>query len=149
MKKTILLFILLLLTLLPASAIKKIEANPINVAFMLAQETDSAKMASICDYYGYVIQPSQDGYTIFKHPNSSIIRYSFRDVTTEQPYPYVEVKSKLSSKEIDFTLTDLNFKKNGSGYVRKLGHYARSVFDCKHGSHGFLIFHQSKIQLKE
>ncbi len=149
MKRTILILILLLFTLLPISAIKKIEANPINVAFMLAQESDSAKMASICDYYGYVIQPSQEGYIIFKHPNSSIIRYSFKETSKEQPYPYVEVKSKLSSKEIDFTLTDLNFKKNGSEYVRKVGQFARSVFNCKHVPKGFLGFHKTVIQCLE
>ena len=143
--RTILL-ILLLFTLLPARAVKKIEANPVNLAFLLSQETDSAKIASICDYYGYISQPSQDGYAVYLHPkNSSVIRYSFQDATNGQPYPYVEVKPKMSAKDIDFTLTDLNFKKAGSAYVRKPDHYARSSFQCKHGPHGFLILHQTKL----
>lgn len=144
--RTLLLTFLLVFTLLPAVAIKKIEANPVNLAFLLSQETDSAKMSSICEYYGYISQPSQDGYAVYRHPkNSSVIRYSFKGASTEQPYPYVEVKSNIGAKDTDFTLTDLKFNKAGSGYVRKLGQYARSTFQCKHGPHGFLIFHQTKL----
>ena len=144
--RTLLLTLLLVFTLLPAAAIKKIDANPVNVAFLLAQEADSAKIASICDYYGYISQPSQNGYAVYRHPkNSSIIRCSFKEATEGQPYPYIEVKSKMSAKDIDFTLTDLKFKKTGSAYVRKLGLYARSSFQCKHGPRGFLIFHQTKL----
>ncbi|MDE5880770.1 MAG: hypothetical protein K2H60_03490 [Muribaculaceae bacterium] len=136
-------------TLFPANAIKKINANPVNVAFILAQEKDTVKMATLCDYYGYRSQQSNDGYITYVHPSGSIIRYTFKDVTEEQPYPRVEVKSKLSSKDVDFTLTDLNFRKLGSGYERKLGQYARSVFHCQNGSGGFLIFHQRYVPRKE
>ena len=149
MKKYLFTFLLAFFSLFPSQAVKKIEANPINVAFMLAQETDTAKMASTCKYYGYELCPSQEGYSVYSHATGSIIRYTFRDATTEQPYPQVEVKSKTNSKDIDFTLTDLNFKKFGSGYERKLGPYARTVFSCKHGSGGYLIFHQSRIPRKE
>ena len=156
--KRFLPLLLLLINLLPAQAVKKIEANPINIAFLLAQETDSAKMASICDYYGY--QPYTDssnsnksasaglssGKTnTYRHPNGSIIRYTFRDATPSQPYPKVEVKSKKSSKEIEYILTDLRFEKQANGYKRKLGQYARSVTDCKYGHGGFLVFHQTII----
>lgn len=144
MKKLTLLFFLLF-SLLSAYAVKKIDANPINVAFMLAKETDSVKMASTCKYYGYELVPSKNGYIVYTHHNGSIIRYTFKDATNNQPYPQVEVKSKMNSKDIDFTLTDLNFKKVGSAYERKQGRYARTFFICKHGSGGFLIFHQIRI----
>ena len=145
MKKTLFILSLLILAIIPAKAIKKIEANPINIAFILAQETDTAKIASICKYYGYELQQPKDGYTVYEHANSSIIRYSFKDATEEQPYPKVEVKSKLNTKEIDFSLTDLEFKKDGSGYIRKRNQYARTIINCKHTSGGFYIFHQNVI----
>lgn len=141
----VLLTFILLLTLLPASAVKKIEANPINIAYMLAQDTDSVSMAKTCEYYGYISQPSQDGYTVFTHRNGSIIRYSFKDASHNQPYPVVEVKSKQSSKDIDKTLIDLHFKKEGPGYIRNQGQYARSIFICKNGSQGFMVFHQKRL----
>ena len=162
MKHPLLILTLLLLAILTASAVKKIEANPINVAFILAQETDSAKIASICDYYGY--QPSPDNGTVsktasaglssgetntYRHPNGSILRISFRDATPDQPYPQVEVKSKQSSKDIDFTLTDLRFKKQGNGYERKLGQYARYTTTCKHASHDFLLFQHTRLPRKQ
>ena len=143
---------------------KKIEANPINVAFMVAEETDTAKITSILHYYGY--EPTEGQFsersfpsegksslktqdsrlkTEYTHPNGSTIRYTFQDATKEQPYPHVEVKSKLTSKAVDSRLTDLKFKKEGSGYTRKLNQFARSIFNCTHGSNGFLIFHQTRL----
>ena len=162
MKHPLLILTLLLLAILPASAVKKIEANPINVAFILAQETDSAKIASICDYYGY--QPSPDNGTVsktasaglssgetntYRHPNGSILRISFRDTTPDQPYPQVEVKSKQSSKDIDYTLIDLRFEKQGNGYERKLGQYARHITTCKSAPRGFLLFQHTRLPRKQ
>ena len=162
MKHPLLILTLLLLAILPARAVKKIEANPINVAFILAQETDSAKIASICDYYGY--QPSPDNSTSSKtasaglssgetntylHPNGSILRISFRDATPDQPYPQVEVKSKQSSKDIDYTLTDLSFKKQGNGYQRNLGQHARHITTCKHAPRGFLRLQHTRLPHKQ
>ncbi|MDE6552219.1 MAG: hypothetical protein K2K98_04575 [Muribaculaceae bacterium] len=165
-------YCLLLIFIAPASAqskfdihpTKKIEANPINVAFMLAQETDTAKMASILHYYGY--EPTEGQFsersfpsegksslktqdsrlkTEYTHPNGSTIRYTFQDATQAQPYPHVEVKSKLTAKAVDSKLTDLKFKKEGSGYTRKSNQYSRTVFHCKRGSNGYLIFHQTRL----
>ncbi|MBD5505600.1 MAG: hypothetical protein HDR09_18140 [Lachnospiraceae bacterium] len=170
MKHPLLILTLLLLAILPASAdnkfgitpIKKIEANPINVAFILAQETDSTKIASICDYYGY--QPSPDnsassktasaglssGETnTYRHPNGSILRISFRDATPDQPYPQIEVKSKQSSKDIDYTLTDLRFKKQGNGYERNIGEHARHITTCKSAPRGFLRLQHTRLPRKQ
>ena len=162
MKHPLLILTLLLLAILPARAVKKIEANPINVAFILAQETDSAKIASICDYYGY--QPSSDDSHSYKsasaslssgetntyhHPNGSILRISFRDATPDRPYPQVEVKSKQSSKNIDFTLTDLRFEKQSNGYQRNLGQHARHITTCKSAPRGFLLFQHTRLPRKQ
>lgn len=99
--------------------VKKIEANPINVAVMLTEQLDSADMAATCEYYGYINQPSQDGYVTFKHPNGSIIRYNFAIADNGKQYPTVEVKSKGTQKEKDKLLQELNFKKNGNVTERR------------------------------
>ncbi len=149
MKKSILnllSLILLALASLSATAAKKpVEANPINVAFMLAQRTDTAQMSAIIDYYGYQLQPTQDGYITVTHPNGSIIRYTFQDATESQPYPKVEVKSKQHTAEINSMLEDLRFKKQGSAYIRKSNMYSRSAINCHHAPHGYLIFHQTLL----
>lgn len=132
---------------LPVGAVKKIEANPINIAAMLAQKQDSANLASTCEYYGYVRQASEDGYTIYKHPaNGSIIRYKFNDADANQKLATVEVKSKISKKEVEKILNDLNFKAIGNTCERQSFGYITS---CSSGNNGFLVFTQRKKPKKE
>ncbi len=147
MKKLIIyLLSLIIFPVLPATAAKKpVEANPINVAFMLAQRTDTAQMSALTDYYGYRLQPTQDGYITVTHPNGSTIRYTFQDATESQPYPTVEVKSNQHTSEIHSMLEDLRFKKQGSAYIRKSNMYSRTTITCKHAPHGYLIFHQTLL----
>lgn len=119
--KTLLLTILLF-TLLPASAenkfevmpVKKIEADPINVAVILTEKLDSTSMVSTCEYYGYVNQQSQEDFTVFKHPNGSIICFNFTTADNGKKYTTAEVKSNDSQKEKDQKLQQLNFRKNGN-----------------------------------
>lgn len=93
MRKLTLILSLIFFTLLPSSAEnkfevmpKKIVANPLNVAVMLTEQLDSTSMVSTCEYYGYVNQKSQEDFTVFKHPNGSIIRIAF---TTQMMGNYI------------------------------------------------------------
>lgn len=116
-----------------ARAVKKIEANPINIAVMLTQETDTAKMASTCEYYGYTRKMPQNDYTVFSHNNGSQIKYK---LTYGEKYPTIEVRSNVSSKEKDKILKILNFQKEGHTYEYKsIGTITR----CSSGPHGTLI----------
>lgn len=136
MKKHLIFYLLSFIFLfsLPVMAVKKIEANPINVAVMLMQEGDTAKMASTCEYYGYIRQPQNNGYTVFTHVNGSSIRYKYSD--SHQNFPTVEVTSKGTTKEKDKTLQNLNFTKNGNAYEQKsVGFFTH----CTFGPHGTLI----------
>ena len=51
--KPIILTLTLLLTVLPAGAVKRIDAHPINVAATIAEKGDSAHIDSYFRYYGY------------------------------------------------------------------------------------------------
>lgn len=115
--------------------VKKIEANPINVAVMLTEQLDSASTAATCEYYGYVNQPSQDGFSVFKHPNGSIIRFTFTTADNGKQYPTVEVKSKGTQKENDKILESLNFKKNGNVSERRSIGFTTQ---CATASQGFI-----------
>lgn len=112
-KEILILTLLLFLNILPIHAVKKVEANAINVAVMLTEQVDSDGIASTCEYYGYERQPSQDGYDVYKHPNGSIIRYTFTTAENGNEYPTIEVKSKGTQKDKDKLLKGLNFQKNG------------------------------------
>ena len=120
--KKIFLTLFLFFTLLPAKAenkfevmpVKRIEANPINVAVMLTEQLDSASTAATCEYYGYVNQPAQGDFTVFKHPNGSIIRFNFTVADNGKKYPTVEVKSKGTQKDKDKILESLNFSRKGN-----------------------------------
>ena len=154
MKKYILIFAAIIFSLLPVQAVKKIEANPINIAVMLTQETDTAKMASTLEYYGYTAithtarsadtkpqasilraqHANTDGFAVYSHPNGSVIRYKFTNA--DQKYPTIEVTSKASQKDKDNTLKNLNFQKSGNTYERKsVGYTTR----CTNGPHSSLI----------
>ena len=129
MKKLILL-ILLLLPFLPARAVKKFDANPINVAVVLVEKADSANIESMFDYYGYSFQTKEDGYHVMKHPNGSIIRYSFKDGNTTLKYPIIIVKTKGTQKDIDATLKELQFLKAGNNYDRSVSRYNSFITRC-------------------
>ena len=127
MKKNIQLFrlylIISLLSLFLISpfnvgAANKHEANPINLAVILTEKNDSATIASVCEFYGYQPQPSKDGYTVYHHPNGSIVRYAFTPAEDGRQYATIEVKSKISSKEQDEILKGLRFQKTGNTYER-------------------------------
>lgn len=130
----------ILFSLLPiGAATLKIEANPINVAAILTELPDSTALASTCEYYGYIQQSPQDGYTVYKHPNGSVIRYSFNETDDGKSYSTVEVTSKVSQKEKDSILLALNFQKAGNVYERRSVGYTTC---CTNGHRGALIFQQ-------
>ena len=135
MKQFILLFLTVLFFTLPINAIKRIEANPINVAVMLSEQTDSASIASTCEYYGYTLQPAENEYTVFEHPNGSMIRYTINEFENGTSHPSIEVTSKASQKEKNQILNNLNFKKADSGYERRSVGY---TIRCTNGPHGSL-----------
>lgn len=132
--------LLLLLTLLPqtANAVKKIEANPINIAAVLVEKTDSAKVASTLEFYGYTFQTEEDGYTVMKHSNGNEIRYSFNPAETK--YPTVIVKTKGTRKSIDAKLKELDFEKSGNGYEKIRNQNSRYKTQCNFGSHSTILF---------
>lgn len=109
---------LIFISPLYVSAANKLEANPINIAVILSEKNDSATMASVCEFYGYQVQTSQDGYTVYHHPNGSIIRYAFSTADDGRQYATIEVKSKMSSKEQDKILKDFRFRKSSNVYER-------------------------------
>ena len=148
MRKLILILSLLLFALLPAKAIIRIDANPINVAFGLSQETDSAKIVSTLSYYGYVMEGRFSDLLTYKHPNGSVIKFSYKDATPAQPYPYVEVKSNQAGTNTNKALEGLQFKKTGSHYVRNVGHHAKTETRCSHSHQGYLVFQRTVLPRK-
>lgn len=150
MKRLLLPLLAILFSLLTVGAvnkrdvhpIKKIEANPINVAVMLTERPDSISIASTCEYYGYLLQSPEDGYTVFRHPNGSTIRYSIREAGNGKTHSTIEVRSKATQKEKDQTLRSLNFQKSGNAYIRRSIGYTTQ---CTNGPRGSLVFqHQPK-----
>ena len=139
--KHLLPLLFLLLTLLPAHAIKKFEANPINIAAVIVEKTDSANVASTLDFYGYAFQNNEDGYTVMRHPNGNEIRYSFSQ--TENKYPTVIVKTKGTRKSIDTKLNELDFVKSGNSYDKIRNQYSKFKTNCTFGPHSNLIFRRT------
>ena len=142
MKQILLTIILLLLTLLPASAVKKIEANPINIAATLVEKTDSAKIASTLEYYGYTPQAPENGYQVMKHSNGTEIRFSFTEDGTPTKYPTVIVKHNTHSKDIPSCMKGLDFESTNNGYKKEKNQFSRYITRCQHGPKSTLIFHR-------
>ena len=140
MKQIFLTITLLILTILPASAVKKFEPNPINVAAVIVEKTDSAQIASTCEYYGFAYQGAENGYTVMKRSNGNEIKFTFNDNGTLQKYPIIVVKAKEAHKEIDVRLKELNFEKKGNIYEIRRNQYSRYITQCNFGSHNTLVF---------
>ena len=140
MKQIFLTLTFLLLTILPVSAVKKFEANPINIAAVMVEKTDSAQIASTCEYYGFVYQGVEDGYTVLKRSNNGEIKFTFNDNGTTQKYPIIVVKTNETHKEIDARLKELNFEKVGNIYEIKRNQYCRYITQCILENHNNLIF---------
>ena len=139
MKQILLTLTLLLLTLLPAGAVKKINPNPINLAITLVEKTDSAKIASTLTYYGYTLQHIEDGYNVMKNSNGNEIRYSFKENNSIHKYPTVIVKTEGTHKTLDSKLKELNFEKVGNDYERMKNKYSKYKTQCKFGPKNTLI----------
>ncbi len=137
MKPILLTLTLLLLSLLPANAAKKPAAHPINVAILIVEKTDSAKIASTFDYYGYALQGTEDGYSIMKDTDGNEIRYSFNP--QESKHPTLIVKTNETHKAIDTRLKDLSFDKTPNGYERVRNMYSTHATQCNFGPHSTLI----------
>ena len=118
---------LLLITLFPhtMNATKNIEANPINIAAQLVEKTDSAKIDSTLEYYGYQPQGTEDGYQIMRTPNGNEIRFSFTEATSTNKYPTVVVKTHGTSRSINEKLKELDFEKTGNGYEKMKNAYSK------------------------
>lgn len=147
MKSIILTFIFLLISLLPAGAVKKFEANPINVAVLLVEKGDSANIDGMFKYYGYTLQGTEDGYNIMKDGNGNEIRYTFNENGITSQYPTIEVKANETYKHLDSLLKDLNFIKNDNVYERTVNRYQNWVTKCKINSHNKLTFQRIKRQI--
>ena len=144
--KHLLPLLLLLLTLLPqiTNAAKKIEANPINIAAQLVEKTDSAKVASTLEYYGYVSQGTEDGYQIMRTPNGNEIWFSFTEATSTNKYPTIVVKTRVTTKSIDAILKELDFEKSGNGCEKMKNAHSKFKTKCNFGSNNTLIFRRIK-----
>ena len=140
--KYILTLTLILLTLLPSTAAKKIEANPINIAATLVEKTDSAKVASMLEYYGYTLHDTENGYCVMKHPNGTEIRFTFNENGTPSKYPTVTVKHNVAPKDLNARLKGLDFEKSGNGYERIRNKQSRYHTRCTSGPHSTLTFRQ-------
>ena len=77
MKKHLFTLLFILFTIISGGAVKKVETNHINVAIMIVEKGDNAKITKIFDYYGYTIQDITDGFQVLKHPNGSEMHYLF------------------------------------------------------------------------
>ena len=147
MRQLLLTTTLLIISILPASAaIKKFEPNPINVAAVIVEQTDSAQVASTCEYYGFTYQGAEDGYTVMKRKNATEIRFSFKDKGYLQEYPIVVVKTKGTNKEIDERLKAVNFEKEGNIYTASHNKYSRYITQCSVGPHNTFKFQRIKNQ---
>ena len=138
--KYILTLTLLIISILPASAIKKFDANPINIAAVMVEKTDSSQIASTCEYYGFTYQGVEDGYTVMKRTNGSEIKFTFKDNGTTQKYPVILVKTKEARKDIDIRLKELGYEKKGNSYEIKRNLYSRYITQCSFSSNNTLIF---------
>ncbi len=121
-----------------------INANPINVAVVIIEKGDSAKIADLLDYYGYTLQGTNNGYQIMKDYRGNEIRYSFDDSESEGKYPKVIVKTNEKPKDIAERLHNLKFMKIGNIFEHTINRYDNTITQCSFGQNNTLIFQRIK-----
>lgn len=115
---------------LPVGAIKTINANPVNLAAVIVEMVDSARIQREFDYYGYKYQGTEDGFKVMKTPNGHEIRYSFQNAKALDGHPVVIVKTFESPTEIDTRLKELQFIKDGQNYRRVARRDENHLIQC-------------------
>ncbi len=142
MKKYLIISLLSLIFMcsLPASAVKTINANPVNLAAVIVEMVDSAKIQSEFDYYGYTLQGTEDGYKIMKTPNGHEIRYSFQDTKAIDNHPVVIVHTAESAPDLDKRLDEMQFIKDGHTYIRVARRDENHLTKCFPNSSNTLLF---------
>nr|MDE6697279.1 hypothetical protein [Muribaculaceae bacterium] len=131
---------------LPAEAVKRMIVNPVNIASQLVLKQDSATVASTLEYYGYTIHPSQEGYTVFKHSDGSVIRFVYQNPDPKQSYPTIQVYTKSAKPQIEKVLSELNYKRVGNHYETTTSKYSTYLTKCTFGPGKFLTFDRKKKQ---
>ena len=156
MKKYLIFSILSLVFIasFPAQAIKRINANPINIASRLVLQQDSAEIASTLEYYGYSHTPNTatqspilqvdladtDGFAVFSHPDGSIIRFYYPKTEDKQKYPTVQVKSNSLRVSIEKIMDQLQYKKTGDHYENVISKYSTHLTKCTFGPGNLVTF---------
>lgn len=146
MRRILFILSLLIFSIPSTLAVRKVDANPINIAVVLSEQPDSASIASTCEYYGYELSTENSDSsekfedlrlnTVYTHPNGSVIRYSLSTADSENTYTIIEVSAKVFQKEKDRILKNLRFQKKGNAYERQSISY---TIRCTNGSRGSLI----------
>ena len=113
MKRSVYIFLLLIISILPAFSQKIQIDSPIYLAARLIDEPDTTAMSKFCKSYNLSGQPREDGYTVFTTPNGERIRFKTEDQST-----VVEITTKDKSSSIDKILTQVGFKKSKDTYER-------------------------------
>ncbi len=145
MKRYLILSILSLITILSlhSEVRKKIEINahPINVAVIIVEKGDSAKVADLFNYYGYTLQGIEEGYNVMKDSKGNEILYTYDN--TEGKFPKVIVKSNEKTKYIESRLGNLQFKKDGNIYQRTINYDGNNITECFIKPDDTLVFQRS------
>ena len=134
------IFMLFILSSLPAQAVRTMTANPINIASRLILYTDSAKVATALQYYGYMAQSRDNGYTVFAHPDGPIIRFMYPKTDSKENFPTVQIKTKIPKTEAEKILKDLDYKKTSTGYETTSSKYSTHITSCSFDPNNTITF---------
>lgn len=125
---------------LPVGAVKRINANPVNIAAVIVEMVDSVKIQREFNYYGYTLYSIEDGFKVMKSSNGNEIRYSFQDEKALDNHPVVIVKSTETPLELDNRLNELQFNKEGYNYRRLARRDDRHITQCTPVSGNTFLF---------
>ncbi len=140
MKKSLIFILLSLIFTLPAGAVKTINANPVNLAAVIVEMVDSARIEKEFAYYGYTLDSTEVGFKVMRSPNGHEIRYSLSDPKAVDGRPVVIVKTTETPVQLDIRLTDMQFEKKGDTYTRVSHRDEDHLIRCNTPSPRTLLF---------
>ena len=119
MKKVLLIFFLLPLSLLAAKRSSTIELQSAATLFnVLLDCPTEQKMAEICQSYKMTPLPSSDGFQAYQYKDGTVIRFKMEPNDTGKTLPVVEVQTNDSHKKLVKLLSSIGYTKEGNRYIK-------------------------------
>ena len=108
--------------------------SPVFVASELLIYDNEGDMIEACRKYQPINQESQKGFHKFTYDDRTVIQCRIDSISSNRKTPIVKVTTNKNNKELEKTLKELGYEKNGNEYQKGTKHN-QSISVCQFDKH--------------